>query len=1011
MSDFMRPMSFDHLMTWARTELAHDGAIFGIHASKFWHPETHRTITDSFGDQIANPVGPAAGPSTQLSGNILACYLSGARFMELKTVQKIDGAELMAAVAKPCIEMMDEGYNCEWSTELTVEDAFDEYVRAWFACAFWGRELGIGWVGDTAFNMSVGYDLEGIKLPKIDNFIEGLKDASATPVWAECYGWLEANLGTFTNFTADDLAAISTQISNSVTLSTLHGCPADEIELIANHLLTEKGLNTFVKCNPTMLGYDYARATLDRLGFDYIVFDDHHFLADLQFSDAVPMLQRLREKAAGLGLRFGVKLTNTFPVEVKAGELPSEEMYMSGRSLLVLSMSLALKLSEAFDGQLPISYSGGVDALNIEQVLATGIQPVTVASTVLKPGGPERFDQMAKLAAKHMSDAGPIDVALLRTAVDEIFADPAYHKRYREKFPTRKTSSELPLTDCFKAPCEHGGCPIHQQIPEYLTLTADGKYDEAFEVIALDNTSPTINGVLCSQDCRTECTRLDYDVSINIRQVKLVASDHAQQAFSAAQVAPPLVTASKVAIIGAGPAGIGAAMFLRRNGIDVEVFEKLDGPYGIVNYIIPKFRISTEQILRDFKLATDLGVVFHFNADPDYDIAELKKTYSHVIVATGSWGRCPNPVTEGQELVIDALDFLWESINSGGAKVSGKVAVIGAGDVAMDCVRTASRVPEVEKAFIVYRRNEPNMPATQEEVNEVRHEGLEMMELVAPVSYDGKVLHCEQMVLGAKDASGRRSMSGTGTFVDIEANYVVGATGATIDTEPMTRNGIEVDARGRAKLDASFQATVPGVYVIGDGRLGPKTIVQAIADAKVAARAILAEFGVTADYDLPHPTVHGNSEKIRAGRALLILPMAGQAEGSRCLSCQDICEICTEVCPNRANVSVAVPGYADPFQIVHIDGLCNECGNCNTFCPHAGKPYKDKITTFWTHEDFEESTNVGFLRTASGYTVRLPGGEVAEITGASDAKLPSDMARVLTALEADYDYLLAPTGK
>ncbi len=1013
MSDLMRPMSFDHLMTWARAELAHDDAIYGINVSKFWRASSPRMITDSFGGKIANPVGPAAGPSTQLANNILTCYLTGARFMELKTVQKMDGAELRACVAKPCIEMMDEGYNSEWSTELTVQEAFDEYVKAYFLCAFWGIELGIGGVGDVAFNMSVGYDLEGIKLPKLDAYIEGLKDASGTAIYAECRAWLEAHLGEFEKFGADDLAKIGPHISNSITLSTLHGCPAGEIESIAHYLLTEKKVNTFVKCNPTMLGYEFARNALDGLGFDYVSFDEHHFLEDLQFEDAVPMFQRLRATASEGGLRFGVKITNTFPVEVTAGELPSDEMYMSGRSLLPLSISLALKLSKAFDGQLPISYSGGVDALNIERILKTGIQPVTVASTTLKPGGPSRFDQMARRSERVMSDAGPINVALLEQTVDDIFKDPAYHKRFREKFPSRKTSSALPLTDCFKAPCEDGGCPINQQIPEYLALTAAGKYKEAFEIIALDNTAPSINGAICAQNCREHCTRLDYDVSINIRQVKLVAADHAQDAFSKAQVAPALVTDSKVAIIGAGPAGIGAAIFLRRNGVEVDVFEKLDGPYGIVKYIIPRFRITEEQIMRDFALATDLGVNFHFNCDPNYDVDELQKTYGHVIVATGSWGRGLNPVQEGSELIVDALDFLWDAWNEGGAKVGKKVAVIGAGDVAMDCVRTAARTEGVEKAFIVYRRNEANMPATQDEVNDVRLDGLEVMELLAPRTYDGKILTVEKMRLEGHDASGRRAMVGTGEFVEIEADTVIGATGATIQTEPYKRNGLALNERGRAILDADFQSSKAKVYVIGDGRLGPSTIVQAVADAKVAATAILRDFEVTADYNRPHPTVHQPVQPIRDKRALIIMPLQPKEEGSRCLSCQDICEICTEVCPNRANVSVKVGGFSDPFQIVHIDGLCNECGNCGTFCPHAGRPYKDKVTTFWTHEDFEESTNVGFLAKAGGgYTVRLPGGTVTDITGADDAQLPADLKSILTALESEYSYLLAvPAGK
>ena len=125
-------------------------------------------------------------------------------------------------------------------------------------------------------------------------------------------------------------------VCTSVTLSTLHGCPPQEIERIASYLIAEKHLNTFVKCNPTILGYDFARETLDKMGYDYISFDDRHFREDLQYCDAVPMFTRLKTLAESKGLEFGLKLSNTFPVDVKAGELPSEEMYMSGKSLFPL---------------------------------------------------------------------------------------------------------------------------------------------------------------------------------------------------------------------------------------------------------------------------------------------------------------------------------------------------------------------------------------------------------------------------------------------------------------------------------------------------------------------------------------------------------------------------------------------------------------------------------------------------------------------------------------------------
>lgn len=1016
MGDIMRPLPFDHLMRWAREELATDDAIFGVRRDHFWRAEEPRVITNSFGDRLALPLGPAAGPQTQMANNILAAYLAGARFMELKTVQKMDGAEIRHAVAKPCIESTDEGYNCEWSTELTVPQAFEEYIKAYFAIAVFGKELGLGGVKDVAYNISVGYDLEGIMGEKVDTYLESMKDASTTPIWQECYAWVQARLGEFEHFTQADLDELDPRVTRSCTLSTLHGCPADEIERIADYLITQKGFNTFVKCNPTMLGYEYARGALDRLGFDYIQFDDHHFKADLQFEDAVPMFQRLTATAEERGLRFGVKLTNTFPVQVAAGELPSEEMYMSGRSLYVLSLSLAKKLSHAFDGKLPISFSGGIDAFNIKDVLEAGIQPVTVATTILKPGGVMRFNQMADITAAVMTDFAGIDLAKLDACVDDIFTGERYHKRYREKIRSRKTQSALPVTDCFKAPCEDGGCPIQQQIPEYLRLTGEGRFKEAFDVIALDNTAPTITGVLCSEQCREHCTRLDYDISIDMRGVKLVASDGAQTDYIESTEAPALATSNKAVVIGAGPAGIASAIFLRRNGMDVEVFEKLDGPYGVVEYIIPKFRINREQIRRDYELAVSLGVTFHFNADAEYDVTELRQRYSHVIVATGAWGKCPSPVKEGQENVVDAFDFLWATQNEGRTDYGRRVAVVGAGDVAMDCLRTASRLPGCEVAELVYRRTEPFMPATQHEVNLVRGEGLTMHELLAPVAYDGKTLRVERMSLSEVDASGRRAVVGTGEFVDMEFDTVIGATGATLLTDAYTKNGIELDGRGKPVLDNTYQATVPGVYVIGDGRRGPRTIVEAIADAKVACKAILQSEGITADYAKPHPTVHQAPAPVYQRRGLLIAEINGQKEGSRCLTCQDICEVCTEVCPNRANVAIVVPGFSDPKQIVHIDGLCNECNTCGIFCPHAGLPYKDKLTVFWTREDFDDSTNPGFLPLGEHtYLVRGPGGDTFEhIQDAethSETGMTTDMARVLDVLEGRYSYLLAPSAK
>ena len=175
----------------------------------------------------------------------------------------------------------------------------------------------------------------------------------------------------------------------------MDGCPAGETEKIARYLLEQKKLGLYLKCNPTLLGYEETRRALDGLGFGYMEFDREQFDNDLQYRDAVPMLRRLWDRAGELGLFFGVKLTNTFPVRTGKGQLPDEMMYMSGRALLPLSLGVAEKLSADFDGRLPVSYCGGANAQNAAAILATGIGSVTVCTDLLKPGGYHRLHSMA----------------------------------------------------------------------------------------------------------------------------------------------------------------------------------------------------------------------------------------------------------------------------------------------------------------------------------------------------------------------------------------------------------------------------------------------------------------------------------------------------------------------------------------------------------------------------------------------------------------------------------------
>ena len=999
MSEIMTPIPFDRLIRWMTEEYKNNNSIFGIRKDKFYKNRSDKRYR-IFGKDLGSPIGAAAGPNTQLAQNLVAGYVSGFRFMELKTVQTMDGEEMRKCIQRPCINAQDEGYNCEWSTELTVQQAYEEYVKGWFALRVAAREFGISSQPDFVFNMSVGYDYEGITSEKIDGFISSMADAKGTKIFRACKEYLLSNLHLFENMDAAYIEQISGNISSSITLSTLHGCPPEEIEKIAGHFLTVKKLHTYIKCNPTLLGYDFVRSLLDKMGYGYVSFDHRHFDADLKFADAAVLIERLRKIAQENKLDFGVKLTNTFPVQIKNNELPGEFMYMSGRALFPLSINVANKLSQAFRGTLPISFSGGADYFNVDNLIRAGIAPVTVATTILKPGGYARAKQMSEKVESLVD--GPfcgIDLAVLEKTAGDAAQDKHLVKRARE-CSSRKMKSSLPLYDCFVAPCRESGCPIGQQIPEYLAFTAAGEYDKAFRVIAIDNPLPAVTSEICSHACQTKCTRMDYEGSLQIRSAKNKAVRNAQRAYIDGLKEAPLRTDKKVAVIGAGPAGIAAGLYLRRNGVDVTVFEKREKPMGIVRYIIPGFRISETALEMDYEMAAKTGVKFRFGADETIDIKKLKESFDFIIIATGAWNEGTCPVKDGGGKLLDALQFLEQSKeNCCRMDLGRKVAVIGGGDVAMDCARAAARAPGVEKVSIVYRRTKEFMPAEREEIDLALADGIEFLELLSPLAYDGKILTVEHMELGEKGEDGRRKFLATGKKEKMPFDTVISAVGSRVDASAFTRNHIRMADDCYAELGQNNCTSIEGVYVAGDCRRGPATIVQAAADSKLITLDILSKLGLSNDFE--RVSLPADAVKIAARRAVLC-ECGGGNDPERCLNCGNVCELCCEVCPNRANVSINVNGKP---QILHMDGMCNECGNCGVFCPHAGNPYREKITLFWDMESFWNSQNKGFLfQDKNSVLVRDEAGNEFECS-VDDKRLSPELAEMIRTVRDEYGYL------
>ena len=992
MSEKMYPIPFASLMNWAVTEYAATGDLFGVHKG-------YRASGKSlpiFGERIETPFGPAAGPNSQLAQNIIAAYYAGARFFEVKTVQKMDGAELAACVPRPCILAADEGYNQEWSTELTVPQAQDEYIKAWCALKIMSKVYGFGDPDGFVFNMSVGYDLDGIKGRKVNTYINNMMDAGKTAQFKECKKVLTELFPEEKDF----IASISPNVSRSVTLSTLHGCPPQEIERIASYLLKEKHLHTFVKCNPTILGYKTARSILDSMGYDYIVFDEHHFNEDLQWEDAVPMFERLQKLADKQGLEFGLKLSNTFPVDTTRGELPNEEMYMSGRSLFPLTIEMCNRISRQFGGKMRISFAGGADYFNCDKLFAAGIWPITVATTILKPGGYNRLHQMVEkvedMPYRAFSGNDPAAISDLAASALHDF----HHLKAIKPLPSRKKDEQVPLLDCFTAPCK-GGCPIEQDIPEYLELCRKGLYGPALKLITEKNALPFITGTICPHPCGRACERAFYEPEgAQIRASKLKAAREAMTAVLPKLRAQAIANDGEhnVAVIGGGPAGLATAFFLTRAGVPVTIFEARDSLGGVVRHVIPEFRIASDDISHDAELCLAFGAKVQLNARVD-SIEELKaQGFTDVVVATGAW--MPGSAGLGEGAELDVLEFLETAKKGEKLELGEDVVVIGAGNTAMDAARVAKRLAGVKNVRLVYRRTKKQMPADEEELDLALADGVEFCELLAPKALNGAVLTCDVMELGEPDASGRRSPVVTGETVELPATTVICAVGEGIDASLYDAAGVEHDRRGRL---AATSTGVEGVWAAGDCRRGPATVVEAIADAAEVARAIAGvDFNKYAD------------QNAQAGREDTCYERKGSlcrdkrnCTKTRCLGCGSVCEVCCDVCPNRANVAIKVPGLAK-HQVVHVDGMCNECGNCAVFCPYQeGRPYKDKLTLFWSEEDMENSENEGFLAVDEDhFKVRVAGTVRTVSVDAVNTGLPEAVRLTIRAVRDNYSYLL-----
>ena len=446
MSDVMKVMSFEKILDITLKDYYTKGKIFGVE-EKYFYRDIDNSIEMNFcNEYLRFPIGPAAGPHTQLTQNFLAGYLTGCRYFEPKTVQIVDGKDMQEMIPRPCIDAKNVGYNVEWSTELTVEEAKEEYIKASILLQVIGIELGLSDVKDFIFNISVGYDLKGIQSEKISNFIDDLKEAKDTDIFKECIEVLKKNIDKFKRFKLEDINNISSKISNIITLSTMHGCKASEILDIATHLIENKKINTLLKCNSTLLGYDAVRKILDDLGYGDIELKVQDFEHDLKFDMAKEIISKLLEVGKKNNITFGVKLTNTLPVINNRNIMPGEAMYMSGKPLYPIAINVAKNIANEFK-DIKISMSGGIDKNNVLDVFETGISPITIATLYLQPKGYLNNNAVLNEMKKMGHAPEGLNIEKLNILADNAKND----LNYKNKGNGKVLEDKLETFDCLKS--------------------------------------------------------------------------------------------------------------------------------------------------------------------------------------------------------------------------------------------------------------------------------------------------------------------------------------------------------------------------------------------------------------------------------------------------------------------------------------------------------------------------------------------------------------------------------
>lgn len=438
-----------------------------------------------------------------------------------------------------------------------------------------------------------------------------------------------------------------------------------------------------------------------------------------------------------------------------------------------------------------------------------------------------------------------------------------FHEIYRE-YADRKAAEQASRCSQCGVPYCQSHCPLHNNIPDWLKLTAEGRLQEAYEISQATNTFPEICGRICPQDrlCEGNCViEQSGHGTVTIGSVEKYITDTAWEEGWVKPIRPHAERSESVGIIGAGPGGLAAADMLRRQGVQVTIYDRYDRSGGLMTYGIPGFKLEKDVVERRNAQLADGGVNFVLNCNVGVDITfdAIRGQHDAVLIATGVYkARDIEAPGVGARGIVKALDYLTVSnkqgfgddvpeYESGELNASGKrVVVIGGGDTAMDCVRTAIRQGALSVKCL-YRRDRANMPGSQREVQNAEEEGVEFVWLSAPRGFTGGTevdgVMVQKMRLGAPDATGRQSPEIIEGADYVEpADLVIQALGFEPEDLPTLWGVPELKVTRWGTIKADFrthETSLPGVYAAGDIVRGASLVVWAIRDGREAAEAIL----------------------------------------------------------------------------------------------------------------------------------------------------------------------------